>query len=197
MFPAWLPVSTAEKKALKRAVLTKKEWKITPKWEPEVMFTLQHKTEISSPGMGGTEMSLYAWRAPNTMHAKCCPSRGCFLGCGRVTRCRAHKPGWTNWFVPPPVSILKGDTAMGCIHPLEVGGVIVAPVLSTLSSCQQLRFIYIHSCFPENWTVNSKGFICVFWKFVCQLSIIVAWISRNNVAALPLFFFMTLVEQRF
>lgn len=49
--------------------------------------------------------------------------------------------GWPTG-LSPLVSILKEDTAKGCIHPLEVAGVIVAPVLSTLSQCQQLRFTW-------------------------------------------------------
>lgn len=62
---------------------------------------------------------------------------------------------------------------MGCIHPLEVAGVIAAPVSFTLRPCQQLRFIYIHSCFPENCTVNTGGLCCALQLFVRSVLVLV------------------------
>lgn len=66
---------------------------------------------------------------------------------------------------------------MGCIHPLEVAGVIVAPVPTSLSSCQQLRFIYIH-----------------FFQFVpvhCQLEATADWFVRSPFLSDYVFFFFT------
>lgn len=61
---------------------------------------------------------------------------------------------------------------MGCIHPLEVAGVIVAPVPTTLSSCQQLRFIYIFlfSVCSGALSAGSNG------RLDCSISILVRWI---------------------
>lgn len=47
----------------------------------------------------------YMLKDPQTMHAKRCLSCGRFPGCSALTRCCAHTPGRTNWFVPSGVHL--------------------------------------------------------------------------------------------
>lgn len=87
------------------------------------------------------------------------PAEGCQSGqdlsssnCNGVNRCHALGSAPTNWPVPSGVHF-----AIGRMHPLEVAGVTEAPVSLTLIPCQQLRFIYIHACFPGSRPVTSAG----------------------------------------
>lgn len=105
--------------------------------------------------------------------------------------CRCVTPWLGPTGLSPAVSILKWDTAMGCICPLEVAAVIIPPVPSTLCPCQQLRFTYIHSCFPENCTGNSGRAVVVipfgvinllFWLTIPSeilLHLALDWIRQN------------------
>lgn len=101
------------------------------------------------------------------MHAKCLLNRGCSPGCRRVTPPLCSHPWvWTNWFVPSGRHLERGHRYGMHTSPLEVAGVIVAPVPSTLGPRQQLPFIYIHSCFPESRTGNGRGMVIGRWEFV-------------------------------
>lgn len=72
--------------------------------------------------------------------------------CNGVARCYALGSGPTNCSVPSGVHF-----AVGRMHPSEVAGVTEAPVSLTLIPCQQLRFIYIHACFPGTRPAASAG----------------------------------------
>lgn len=93
-------------------------------------------------------------RNPQLVPADACQSGAVFPSsdCNGVTRCYALGSAPTNWSVPSGVHF-----ALGRIHPLEVAGVTEAPVSLTLIPCQQLRFIYIHACFPGPRPVTSAG----------------------------------------
>lgn len=88
------------------------------------------------------------------------PGDGCQSGevpppppdCNGVARCYALGSGPTNCSVPSGVHF-----AVGRVHPSEVAGVTEAPVSLTLIPCQQLRFIYIHACFPGTRPAASAG----------------------------------------
>lgn len=116
------------------------------------------------------QKSEYMPQDPQTMRAKCHLSRGCFpwLAAG-VTRCRCSHP-WVDQLVcPPPVSILKGDTAMGCIHPPPGGRRSHCGTCPFHSRrpCQQLRFIYIHSCFFRRTELETgRRSLCVFMSMM-------------------------------
>lgn len=93
------------------------------------------------------------------MYAKCPLSPGCLSWLEQSDLLLCSHPRWTNWFVPSDICLERG-------HRYEMhtsssrSRVIVAPVLSTLIPCQQLRFIYIHSCFPVNGKVSDTGMVC-------------------------------------
>lgn len=69
-----------------------------------MIFILQHNTENCLQAWEGQKCH-YMLKDPQTMHSKCCLSRGRFPSCSGVTRCCAHTPGRTNWFVPSCVHL--------------------------------------------------------------------------------------------
>lgn len=93
------------------------------------------------------------------MNVKCFLSRGCFPGCSRVTRCCAHTPGWTNWFVPSGVHLERGHRYGMHTSP---GGrwchFGTCPLHSQPVSTAQ---IYLHSLLFSR-TGNGRGSVCVF-----------------------------------